>query len=75
VKCDCTSKAKPFAVAATDSIFDAEDISHGQSLASSFVQHTYACEIRKSCLVTFVSGENLCCECGSLWAKSFYKVF
>ena len=58
MKCDCTSRAKPFAVAVTDSIFDAEHISHGQSLASPFVQHSYAREIRKSCLVTSVSGEN-----------------
>jgi len=33
---DCTSRAKPFAVPATDSIFDTEHISHGQSTSSPF---------------------------------------
>ena len=76
MKCDCTSRAKPFAVTVTDSILDAEPISHGQSLASPFVQHSYAREIRKSCLVTFVSSENFCCDCGSFWAKSgFLRCF
>ena len=72
MKSDCTSRAKSFAVAATDSDFDAEHISHGQSLASPFVQHFYACESGKSCLVTFISGENFYCDCGSLWAKSVF---
>jgi len=34
VKCDCTPRATKFAVKATDSIFDAEYISHGQPTAS-----------------------------------------
>ena len=36
MKCYCTSRAETFVVAATDSIFDAERISHGQSIASPF---------------------------------------
>jgi len=33
VKCDCTCRAKPFAATERDSMFDAEHISHGQSIA------------------------------------------
>jgi len=68
VKCDCTSRAKTFAVAATDSIFDAGHISFG-AYRFAISQCSFVVEVRKQCFITFVSGENFCCDCGSLWAK------
>ena len=43
MKCDCTSRAKAFAAAAPDSVFDAEHLSHEQSTASPFCSKLIFC--------------------------------